>query len=213
MRLLRKLEGLHNRQQLLGPHGARTRPGRMCPLSAVFGSTDHSQIFSRQNSHSGQPAADSRGRGYRQKAQITLAGKGNTARRPRGQGRLVAPRMRGGSSQPFPGWKCDFCWALRLDWKWCCVENGGRGAPRVGRRGARLVAWGWRWEGRKATSGGSGLESTKGRHSGVRWREARFAFAQGANGRLPGEGVSDPGSEGRCSRVSWRGQAEVLRPS
>ena len=70
--------------------------------------------------NSGQSAADSRQLRYRQSLQIPPARKGNTARQPREQGRLLASRVRRGPSRPSSGCRWDgFLWVRRRGRKWC----------------------------------------------------------------------------------------------
>ena len=100
---------------------------------------------SADDPNSGQSAADSRQLGYRQSLQIPPARKGNTARQPREQGRLLASRVRRGPSRPSSGCRWDgFLWVRRRGRKRCWVGNGGRGTLAVGRLGGRLAALGWR---------------------------------------------------------------------
>lgn len=82
VRLLRQLEGLLNGQHALCPHGAWTRLG---PTQFPVGCspTDHWLRVHRDPAGSDPPAIQSPGRGYRPSVQITPAGEGNTARRPR----------------------------------------------------------------------------------------------------------------------------------
>ena len=75
---------------------------------------------SADDPNSGQSAADSRQLGYRQSLQIPPARKGNTARQPREQGRLLASRVRRGPSRPSSGCRWDgFLWVRRRGRKRC----------------------------------------------------------------------------------------------